>query len=112
MNKSILPAYEYSESIGGTAWLEKIFSMARICRGVFSRVLHCHPFSRRRTVDSWLRLRVGQIDRPAECPAGVLFRAGDGISLLRAAIVFFLAHLQCRRDRVVAGVGVLGRVVR
>ena len=53
-------------------------------------------FSRRRTADFRLRLRACPADRPANRPPRVLFRAGDGISLLRAATVFLLAHLQRR----------------
>ena len=53
----------------------------------------------------------GEADGPAECAAGVLFRAVDGVFVLRAAIVFHVAHLWAIRDFALAGAGVLGRVV-
>ena len=85
---------EHSESIGETTGLGKIFSVAGVGRGVFSCGLHFHPVSRRRPVDFWLRVFSRPADRPAHRPPRVLFRAGDGISLLCAATVFLLAHFR------------------
>src|ERR1039457_6567492 len=76
------------QNFGGSAGLEKIFSMARAGGGVFCRGLHFAQISRRRADDLWLRVCACPADRPAKRPARVLFWAGGGISLLRAATVF------------------------
>ena len=102
---------ERLEIIGTSAWLDEIASLAGVRRGVFSSGLHLHPFSRRRSADFRLRLCSGPADRPADRPPRVLFRAGDRVSLLRAATVFLLAHVRPGRDCAVAGARILDRAV-
>src|ERR1039458_1622459 len=94
------------QTLGRTAWLEKIFSVARAGGGVFSSRLHFAQISGGGATDFRLRLRTREARRPAECPPRVLFRAGGGISLLCATSLLrseehtselqSLRHLVCR----------------
>src|ERR1039458_4239765 len=84
------------QTLGRTAWLEKIFSVARAGRGEFSSRLHFAQVSGGGAADFWFRLRPREARRPAECPARVLFRAGDGLSLLCATSLVSLDRKSTR----------------
>ena len=99
------------QTIGGDFGLEEIFTLARAGRGVFSRGLHVPTLSSGGAADFWLRVWPRQTDGSTDRPAGVLFRAGDRLPLLRAATLFLLAHLQRPVAAALAGAGILGRAV-
>ena len=85
--------------------------MAGAGRRVFSRGLRFNQNSRRRAVHFRLCVFSCPAHRPAERPPRILFRAGNGISLRRAATVFLLGNFWPGGDCPLDRIRVLDRIV-